>query len=69
MCAVTGVVEWQVESPERGVRSFGAASFVIKIAPSAEGLGGLIVSENGAVLSNRLEPLAVQAPHSAAMIP
>jgi len=58
ICAVTGVVEWDVRSLERGVRSIGAANFVLKIMPVNGSSGGIIVSENGSVLANHLEPLA-----------
>ena len=54
-CAVSGVVEWDVRSIERGAHSVGAANFVLKIAPLASAIGGLIVSENGSVLANQVD--------------
>jgi len=51
-CSVTGVVEWDVSSQERGARSVGTANFVLKIALDGTG-GGVILSENGSVLSAR----------------
>jgi hypothetical protein len=50
-CSVTGVVEWDVTSTERGVHSVGSANIVLKIAPTGSDIGGLILSENGSVLS------------------
>ena len=51
ICSVSGVVEWDVSSPERGAHSVGSANFVLKVALSGSGTGGIILSENGSVLS------------------
>ncbi|WP_428486992.1 hypothetical protein [Rhodopila sp.] len=59
-CSVTGVVEWDVSSVERGAHSVGAANFVLKIVPTGSETGGLIISENGSVLLNHIDaPSAV----------
>jgi hypothetical protein len=50
-CAVTGVVEWDAASIERGAHSVGTANFVLKLALNNSGTGGIILSENGAVLA------------------
>ncbi len=50
-CSVAGVVEWDVSSIERGAHSVGSASFVLKIALTSGPAGGIILSENGAVLA------------------
>ncbi len=50
-CSVTGVVEWDVSSIERDAHSVGAANFVLKIAFTSGAAGGIILSENGAVLA------------------
>lgn len=50
-CSVTGVVEWDVSSPERGAHSVGTANFVLKIALNNSDIRGIILSENGSVLA------------------
>ena len=57
-CSVTGVVEWDVSSVERGFRSVGTANFVLKITPDDSQNGGVILSENGSVLSSHMGTLA-----------
>ena len=57
LCAVSGVVEWDTSSVERNDHSVGSAKFIVGIAPP-----GVIVSENGAVLSGHKEPLQVTQP-------
>jgi hypothetical protein len=53
-CSVTGVIDWNVSSPERRERSIGSASFAMEIPAT----GPLIVlSENGKVLASHKEPL------------
>jgi hypothetical protein len=72
-CSVTGVVEWDVSSVERGAHSVGAANFVLKIAPNSSEIGGVILSENGSVLSSHTDSLPsvpqVSAPVSAQPAP
>jgi ATP-dependent protease ClpP protease subunit len=51
ICSVTGVVEWDVSSPERGAHSIGSANFVLKVALDSSGSDGIVLSENGSVLS------------------
>jgi len=57
-CSVTGVVQWDVSSIERNAHSVGTANFVLKIAPNGSPAGGIILSENGAVLSAHNDTLA-----------
>ena len=57
-CSVSGVVAWDASSPARNERSLGAANFVVKLALNDSPNGGIILSENGAVLSGHKEPLA-----------
>ena len=66
-CAVTGVVEWDVSSIERGAHSVGSANFVLKIRFSSGPAGGIILSENGAVLAAHNDTLpTAQAPFTSA---
>jgi hypothetical protein len=67
-CSVTGVVEWDVSSPNRGAHSVGAANFVLRIAPDHSATGGVILSENGSVLSNHTDSLP-PAPQASATAP
>ena len=61
-CSVTGVVQWDVSSIERNAHSIGTANFVLKIALNGSPAGGIILSENGAVLSAHNDTLpAAQA--------
>jgi ATP-dependent protease ClpP protease subunit len=61
-CSVTGVVQWNVSSIERNAHSIGTANFVLKIALNGSPVGGIILSENGAVLSAHNDTLpAAQA--------
>jgi ATP-dependent protease ClpP protease subunit len=61
-CSVTGVVQWDVSSTERNAHSVGTANFVLKIALNGSPAGGIIMSENGAVLSAHNDTLpAAQA--------
>ena len=53
-CSVTGVVAWDVNSPERGVHSVGTASFALRI------VDGVIVSENGSVLASHADSVEQQ---------
>ena len=48
-CVVNGVVEWDVNSAERGAHSNGSAKFILTIAKS------LIVAENGSVIENHTD--------------
>jgi hypothetical protein len=65
-CSVTGVVEWDVSSPQRATHSVGTANFVFKIALNGTATGGTIISENGAVLAAHNDTLpAPQAALSA----
>jgi len=56
-CSVTGVIEWDVGSVDRGAHSVGAANIVLRIAPVGSDIGGVIVSENGSVLSSHADSL------------
>jgi hypothetical protein len=60
-CSVSGTVEWDASSIERNEHSTGLADFVLKIVLNDSVIGGLIVSENGAVMSSHKEPLSLQA--------
>ena len=57
-CSVSGVVAWDATSTARNERSSGAANFVVKLALNDSAIGGIILSENGAVLSGHKEALA-----------
>ena len=48
---VSGTVEWDVSSPSRGAHPLGAATFQFTIALNASPTGGILLSENGAVIS------------------
>jgi hypothetical protein len=54
-CSVTGVVAWDCTSQERGEHSVGTANFVYRI------VNGVIVSENGAVLSGHKDSVGVSS--------
>jgi hypothetical protein len=54
-CAVTGVVAWDCTSTERGEHSVGTANFALRL------VNGVIVSENGSVLTGRKETAESQA--------
>jgi hypothetical protein len=49
-CEVTGVVDWNVSSQERGERSIGSASFALEIPASGP---FIVLSENGTVLTRQ----------------
>jgi hypothetical protein len=48
-CSVTGVVNWDCTSLERGAHSVGSANYALRI------VGGVIVSESGSVLTNHAD--------------
>ena len=48
-CTVTGVVNWDCTSLERGAHSAGTSNFALRI------VNGLIVSENGSTLTNHVD--------------
>jgi hypothetical protein len=48
-CSVAGVVAWDCSSQERGAHSTGSANFALRI------VNGVIVSENGSVLTRRAD--------------
>lgn len=54
VCAVSGVVDWDCASPERGAHSVGRATFSVRIT------GGAIVSESGTVMTAHNEPIEQQ---------
>jgi ATP-dependent protease ClpP protease subunit len=63
ICAASGVVSWDVASPERNARSIGEANFVLKVSmPDLH-----IVSENGAVMTHT--SMALQATPVASAAP
>ena len=51
-CLVSGIVDWDARSVERGAHSIGAADFTFTIELNEFELGGTIISESGVVLSN-----------------
>jgi hypothetical protein len=53
-CSVTGVVSWDVTSMERGAHSVGSANIALRIT------NGVIVSENGSVLTSHAETIEAQ---------
>lgn len=52
-CNVTGIVDWDVSSPQRGERSVGSANFAIELPRDSF----LILGESGSVISGHKEPL------------
>jgi hypothetical protein len=54
-CSVTGIVAWDCTNQERGEHSIGTANFALRI------VNGVIVSENGSVLTGRKETVESQA--------
>jgi hypothetical protein len=59
-CTVTGVVNWDCTSLERGAHSAGTSNFALRI------VGGLIVSENGSTLTSHADAVeSQQAPMTA----
>jgi hypothetical protein len=61
ICSVTGVVNWDVSSPDRNAHSTGSANFVVRVAVPPTGPAS-IISENGSVLSNHLDSLVQNPP-------
>jgi hypothetical protein len=53
-CTVTGVVNWDCTSPERGAHSVGISNFAVRI------VNGLIVSENGLTLTSHTDAVESQ---------
>jgi hypothetical protein len=52
-CTATGIVDWNVSSPQRAERSVGSANFSLELAPGAF----VILGENGSVIAAHKEPL------------
>ena len=59
-CTVTGVVNWDCSSLERGAHSSGTSDFALRIA------NGLIVSENGSTLADHPDTAESQQPPTTA---
>jgi hypothetical protein len=53
-CSVTGIVAWDCSSQERGVHSIGSANLAVRL------VNGVIVSENGSVLTSHSDSLEQQ---------